>query len=399
MVSPRGTAALGALLVIGCSHPAPPPHVAPAPVAPPTPSSACLIGTSGVGSKDTLTVMVPQQDSASVASANEFDTLIRLDCEGRPIPGLASSWTHNTDGTTWTFLLPDSTASGAMDVASAWNSSDTASAVLELSGVNEAVPDSGKLVIRLDHPSESVPVIFADHELGVRRGPSGRRVIVQSTDGRDVRDLVDRAPDVLVTDDPNVLDYASKRPGTTVAPLPWDRVYVLLMAPEGRPPRELITSDSTTFREQLARDAVRSEARPAKPPYWWSDLRGCSDSSARGPVETGATSQVTIGYLASDVAARSLAERIVALGDSSWFARGLAAHDLESALQGGAMDAYILSLPIRSLVPCRDAMWPAGATLVPLIETRRTAVLRKDGPALVVGGDGSFRPDVTPGGP
>ncbi len=63
------------------------------------------------------------------------------------------------------------------------------------------------------------------------------------------------------------------------------------------------------------------------------------------------------------------------------------------------MDAYILSLPIRSLVPCRDAMWPDGATLVPLVETRRTAILRKDGPALVVGGDGSFRPDVRSGGP
>ena len=77
-------------------------------------------------------------------------------------------------------------------------------------------------------------------------------------------------------------------------------------------------------------------------------------------METGATSQVSIGYLASDAAARALAERIVALGDSSWFARGLASHDLETALQGGAMDAYILSLPIRSLVPCRDAMWPTG---------------------------------------
>ena len=399
MVSLRGSAALGALLVFGCSHPAPP-HVAPAPVAPPTPSSACLIGTSGVPSRDTLTIMVPQEDSASVASANEYDTLIRLDCEGRPIPGLASSWTHNTDGTAWTFVFPDSAAIGPMDVASAWNSSDTASAILELSGVNDAIPDSTRLVIHLDHPSESVPVIFADHELGVRRrGGTRGGVIVQSTDGRDVRDLVDRTPDVLVTDDPNVLDYASKRPGTALTPLPWDRVYVLLMAPEGRPPRELITSDSTTFREQLARDAVRSEARPAKPPYWWSDLRGCSDSSSRGPMETGATSQVTIGYLASDATARALAERIVALGDSSWFARGLASHDLENALQGGAMDAYILSLPIRSLVPCRDAMWPAGATLVPLVETRRTAVLRKDGPALVVGGDGSFRPDVTPGGP
>jgi hypothetical protein len=399
MISPRGCVILVAILVIGCSHPAPP-HVTPAPVAPPTPSSACLIGTSGVAApSDTLTIMVPQQDSASVASANEYDTLIRLDCEGRPIPGLASSWTHNPDGTAWTFVFGDSSRSGAMDVASVWNSSDTASAILEMSGVNEAIPDSTTLVIHLDHPSESVPIIFADHELGVRRGTSGRRVVVHSTDGRDARDLVDGSPDVLVTDDPNVLDYASKKPGARLTPLPWDRVYVLLMAPEGRPPRELITSDSTTFRQQLAQDVVRSEARPARPPYWWSDLRGCSDSITRMPMETGATSQVTIGYLASDAAARALAERIVALGDNSWFARGLASHDFETALQGGAMDAYILSLPIRSLVPCRDALWPQGATLVPLVETRRTAVLRKDGPALVVGGDGSIRPDVTPGGP
>lgn len=117
------------------------------------------------------------------------------------------------------------------------------------------------------------------------------------------------------------------------------------------------------------------------------------------PVETGGTSQVTIGYPAADPVARALAERIVGLGDSSWFARGLAAHDFETALEGGAMDAYILPLPRRSLVPCRDASWPAGATLVPLVETRRTAILRKDGPALVVGGDGTLRPDTFPGGP
>ena len=109
MVSRRGGASLLAVLIIGCSHPAPT-HVAPAPVAPPTPSSACLIGTSGVASGDTITVIVPQQDSASVASANEYDTLIRLDCEGRPIPGLASSWTHNADGSAWTFVFSDSSA-------------------------------------------------------------------------------------------------------------------------------------------------------------------------------------------------------------------------------------------------------------------------------------------------
>lgn len=380
-----------------CGHGTP--AVAPAPPAPPSPSSACLIGTTGVVARDTLTIVVSQQDSAAVASSNEFDTLIRLDCEGRAIPGLAASWSHDSSGTVWTFVVPDSTAPGALDLASAWNSSDSATAVLKMSGVKETVPaGQTKLVVTLEAPTSGVPVIFADRALGLRRRGATPRIVVHTSDGRDVRDLVDRAPDVLVTGDPNVLDYASKQPASALTPLPWDRVYVLLMAPEGRPPAALITADSTAFRAQLARDAVPTEARPARPPYWWSDLVSCADSSGRGPVETGATSQVTIGYLASDLAARALAERIVALGDSSWFARGLAAHDLVIALQGGAMDAYILSLPIRSLVPCRDATWPQGATLVPLVETRRTAILRKNGPALVVGGDGSLRPD-TPGGP
>ena len=379
---------------------APTPTAAPEPVAPPSPASACLIGTSGVGSRDTLTVVVQQSDSASIAAANEYDTLIRLDCEGRPIPGLASSWTHDTSGAVWTFVLPDSTAPGAIDMASAWNSSDSASAVLEVSGVREAVPaDNNRLVVTLEHATESVPSIFADRSLGLPHTGAAPSIVVRTTDGRDPRDLLDQSPDVLVTGDPNVLDYASKRPGAVLAPLPWDRVYVLLLAPEGLPPSELMPADSAAFREGLARDAVRSEARAAKPPYWWSDLSGCSDSTLRVPIETGGTSQVTIGYPASDPVARALAERIVGLGDSSWFARGLATHDFETALRGGAMDAYILGLPRRSLVPCRDAFWPAGATLVPLVETRRTAVLKKDGPALVVGGDGSLRPDNRPGSP
>lgn len=399
MIPWRGSAAPAAFLVFGCGH-APSPAAVPAPAAPPSPASACLIGTSGVASPDTLTIIAPQSDSASVAAANTFDTLIRLDCEGRPIPGLAASWTHDTSGRVWTFVLGDSGAPGALDLASAWNSSDSASAVLEVSGVREAAPlDNRRLVVTLEHPAESAPSIFADRTLGLPHAGASPSIIVHATDGRDPRDLVDRSPDVLITGDPDVLDYASKRPGTVLAPMPWDRVYVLLLAPEGRPPAALISADSAAFRAGLARDAVRAEARAARPPYWWSDLTSCSDTAPRAPIETGATSQVTIGYPASDAVARALAERIVALGDSSWFARGLANHDFETALRGGAMDAYILPLPRMSLVPCRDASWPQGATLVPLVETRRTAILRKDGPALVVGGDGSLRPDRPSGEP
>jgi hypothetical protein len=386
------------MLVLGCGRPAPP-HVVPEPPAPPGPSSACRIGTPGAPAPDTITVVVPPSDSAAVAAANEFDTLIRLDCEGRPVPGLASSWARDSTGTIWTFLFPESQLSGAGDVASAWKSSETASALLSQSGVREASPDGQRLVIRLEQPAESVPAVFADHALGVRRHASPPTIVVRSTEGRDARDLVDQSPDVLVTEDPDVLDYASRRPGTTLAALPWDRVYVLLLAPGGRPPRELISSDSTTLRMQLARDAVRSEARPAQPPYWWSDLRGCAASATPVPVEAGPGAEASIGYPAGDAAARSLAERIVALGDSSWFARGLAAHDFQASLRASAMTAYILPLPIRSLVPCRDAMWPAGATLAPLVETRRTAILRQNGPALVAGGDGSLRPYPTSGEP
>ncbi|MEO7986366.1 MAG: hypothetical protein ABI766_07520 [Gemmatimonadales bacterium] len=372
----------------------------PAPAAPPSPASACLIGTSGVASPDTLTVIAPQSDSAAVAATNTFDTLIRLDCEGRPIPGLAASWAHDSTSRVWTFVLRNSTSPSALDLATAWNSNDSASAVLEVSGVREAVADDDRhLVVTLEHPAESVPSIFADRTLGLPHPNALPAIVVHAIDGRDPRDLVDRGADVLITGDPDVLDYASRRPGTVLAPMPWDRVYVLLLAPEGRPPAELISADSAAFRAGLARDAVRAEARAARPPYWWSDLTSCSDTAPRGPIETGATSQVTIGYPASDPVARALAERIVALGDSSWFARGLANHDFEIALHGGAMDAYILPLPRMSLVPCRDASWPEGATLVPLVETRRTAILRKDGPALVIGGDGSLRPDKSSGGP
>jgi hypothetical protein len=347
-------------------------------------------------------MVVPPSDSAAVASANDFDTLIRLDCEGRAIPGLAAAWNHDSSGKVWIFELPDSTAPGPLDLTATWNSSDSAKALLDASGVVAAAPapaNQHKLVVTLSQPSESVPAIFADPLLGVPRRRPATSIVVHTADGQDPRDLVDRPPDVLVTGDPDVIEYASSRPGTVLAPLPWDRVYVLLLAPEIRPPGALITADSATFRAELARDAVRAEARPATPPYWWSDVSSCTDSATRVPVETGATSQVTIGYPAGDAVARMLAERVVALGDSSWFARGLAAHDFDTAIRGGAMDAYILPLPRTSLFPCRDAWWPRGATLMPLVETRLTAILRKNGPALVVGSDGSLRPDRLPGDP
>src|SRR3954471_19837245 len=43
--------------------------------------------------------------SAETAAAAIFDTLVGLDDNGKPVPKLASSWTHSDDFKTWTFKL------------------------------------------------------------------------------------------------------------------------------------------------------------------------------------------------------------------------------------------------------------------------------------------------------
>jgi hypothetical protein len=53
----------------------------------------------------------------------------------------------------------------------------------------------------------------------------------------------------------------------------------------------------------------------------------------------------------------------------------------------------VLGLPGQSLVPCREsAAWPPRAMVVPLVDTRPYALLRRGGPALVVEWDGAVRP-------
>jgi len=46
-----------------------------------------------------------------------------------------------------------------------------------------------------------------------------------------------------------------------------------------------------------------------------------------------------------------------------------------------------------ALAPCRElALWPAGSNVVPLVETRESAVIRRGIPALAIEYDGTIRP-------
>jgi hypothetical protein len=56
-----------------------------------------------------------------------------------------------------------------------------------------------------------------------------------------------------------------------------------------------------------------------------------------------------------------------------------------------------VALPRTALVPCREVVgWPAGTTLIPLIDTRLSAVVRRGVPPLTVELDGAIRPVDAP---
>jgi len=54
--------------------------------------------------------------------------------------------------------------------------------------------------------------------------------------------------------------------------------------------------------------------------------------------------------------------------------------------------AYVVSQPRAPLIPCAEPVpWPADVTVVPLIDTRQHAILRRGAPPVTVDWDGTVR--------
>jgi hypothetical protein len=254
----------------------------------------------------------------------------------------------------------------------------------------------------LHEPGDTIPRLFADPYLAIlgnlANEPGWTRVDLPPAEGwpaitfrvvqsGDPRDALDRGADLVVTRDPAVVDYAANRPEFTAFPLPWDRTYVLLQ-PAGTEPLT-ITGDSV--RRSLARDAVRAEARPAEPPFWWDSLAACA------PAPDSQSQHLTasrVAYPGDDEAARGLAERLVALAGTgtSLRATALGPAEFAAALRDRTERAFVIAAPRESLAPCRDASgWPSGASIQPLIDTRARAIVRRGSPDLTVDWDGTVR--------
>jgi hypothetical protein len=274
-------------------------------------------------------------------------------------------------------------------------------------GYDSAVPiDDRRLRVYMSETiTDSIPRFLADPALIVMDGlasqpgegeqrsvisPRGERPVIEMLSPllRDPRDALDQDVDLVLTRDPALVDYVSNRAEFARFPLPWSRTYVLI-EPEDAQSLEPALGRASV-RQSLAGDAVRASARIAEPPYWWTDRMSCRS----GPGRTSGASGRDLVYPRDDEVARGLAQRIVALAPagSGLRARALPPAEFELAIRRGTERAYVVSVPRQSLAPCRDgAFLPQGARVVPLIDTRAFAIVRKGVPPLLVEWDGTLR--------
>ncbi len=157
--------------------------------------------------------------------------------------------------------------------------------------------------------------------------------------GADLRELLDGGGayrlDVLVTDDANVIAYASGRANYLVVALPWSVTYVLVPA-RATP---VIGSLTPEKRDAIAHNALTADARGAAEPFPWLTDSSCAITAS---IATDRAGQV-IGYPAGNATARELAERVVSLA-----ARATAGHRGSPLLSRTAPSAASLRRYVRS---------------------------------------------------
>jgi len=337
-----------ALLVVACGSPGTQRSAAyPATgdcilVAPPSARGDDTVSITITEDVDLEHAPVPHNGGERLVYRHLYETLIRLDCNGEPVGGLATSWRSADGGRRWEFVIAsdakfwDGSPVTATDVARSWH----AQGYWQAQGVG---PDSVLVV-----SGSEIPVtVFADPRMAVVKETTGsqplgtgpyriaeasERVLI-AVNGPpqsesvirfriipdvDARDAIDMGTDLLLTSDPRAVEYATAHTGLDAVPLPWTRTYAAV-TPHGT--GTAATGLSEDLRASLARDAVRAEAKGSEPPYWWNAVGSCSEQHQVGvleaPVEVGLEGQTRhVVYSRNDRVSRDLAERLVALAIS-----------------------------------------------------------------------------------
>lgn len=446
-----------AAVVLTCAAPAPTPGTAPTPTAS---MPSCSAATSGAAPESASVALsmeltpahapAPRNAAERLVFAQLYETLLRVDCNGRVIAGLAQSWTPDATGRRWTIRLRDSIRfwNGdpvtARSILTAWRatSGSTSPAATLSRRLADAttIIDDRTLVVPL---ADSLPNALAALELAVYRpradspwpegtgsyrvstGDAGAlallptvpgvpRLIVRTIRDADARDQIDGGVHLLVTDDPRVVSYADSRADYVSVPLHWDRVYAIGVP--GRSASSAAPGAGDDLRRSLARDVVRAEARAAEPPFWWEQVSRCALPANANAATSESSTRIV--YERQDHVARQVAERLAALasigseqrsgtpvppvslspqlraGGARATVAGLAPAELAASLRTGNALAFVLALSPASIASCDDAAallaaapWLAGGdstlALLPLIETRARAIVRRNGLSLL----------------
>jgi hypothetical protein len=375
----------------------------------------------------------PANESEQLLFRQLYETLIRIDCKGRLQPGLAESWRLDADTRAWIVTIrenarfSDGRAVMASDVRDAWmRDLNRAELQPQVGRLIEAVAavDDRTLAITLRTSRPDQPRVLAHTDLAIARiADAVRWPLGTRTDGAaaeddrsdaaarsmisitrnnlptvrfltatgDPRDLLDTGPDLLLTRDHAALEYAATLPQFAVVPLEWRTVHVLVTP--GRARGAALTTDA---RQALATDAVRGEARGAIEPYWWQMPKVCDVAPPESRQPGAFTPRIV--YDLHDAGSRDLAERLVGLDRRAYQqAVALAGEPLAATWRRGRDAAYVISLDRLPLEPCRDmhilidsARWLDPETMVPLVETRLRAIVRRGTSGVIADGDGGL---------
>jgi len=436
------------------------------------PADCVALAASGPRS-DTVTValfdrVVPEyapwghNASERLVFQNLYETLVTVDCRGDVKGALAASWRSHDRGRRWTLTLRedarfwDGERVTAGEVVSAWQDAltlDTAIDSARASGARtvDVYPSRAERGVprALAAPAFAVAKRSGDSRWPLGTGPfrvatppradgavvavpafgrSGPTLEFVQTPARDARDLLEGGVDLMVTADPAVVEYARGQPQLVTVAMPWEKTYALLSPARATALRrgEERPTIPVSLAEDLARDAVRCEARAAEAPFWWDDAGACGEPQpgAAAPAPSGVRE---ILYDQRDAVARDLAHRIVALAASdpattgevaalescvpglgarsgegpAVVARGVGAVELAQCLREGSDLAYVVALARSTPMSCYEvgqllerAPWLGatgggiGAAIVPLVDTRAHAIARGRGFGVVVGGYG-----------
>jgi hypothetical protein len=316
----------------------------------PEPAS-CVLAAPTDAPPESITVALPSA-LGGVVIAQSSEALVGVDCGARPYGKLVQTWPA------------------------------------------ERMPDGPRWTITLDSNAAS-------------------RVRVRSIDAATARDALDGGVDLLVTDNPAIVSYAKRDEELLTLPLPWDRTYVVLTS-ESAP-----ADASATLRLTLADllvGAVRADFRTAQGPFWWESADQCTEP-LRASAGALARASFRVVYLSGDRVAQGVVERLVALAGSRLVrgedevgtllprlsqarmravATALSPSAFAAALQAGDDLAYVLPLPRSAAAPCQEfAMLLRAApwlqSVIPLLDTRSHAIVRRGRVGLAVDADGSLR--------